>query len=448
MKNKKLLGVLGVAALLLAGNFAIQEAKEVDAASIAAGTQLYLTPNANWKVDNARFAAYFFGNGEAWVSMTDSNSDGIYEVTSPNKSYTNVIFCRMNPNAAANNWNNKWNQTADLTYDGTNNHYTVKEGTWDKGGGTWSVFKEAGEEIQAWESLSGEISGFKNDGYYVRQTEIYLNNTAVEDLLKLDNGFHADASELVRTTYFEGDQLWMTGENINSGYGTTADGKMNHFTYQNGVKVVDYTVADSTGMEAWYQTMMDLEINEEQGWTANGEIYSSKNANLIEWFKAFTAPCYKGFKADQSNYITFEHVEIEKVGTSLELRLYTVAGDTGKLSSGSSLFSKATVTLSTKTTLAGEFNGWDTNKTALHTTDAEGYLYTEVTFAAGTQVFKIVDAAHSDINGGWLGKADLTVTGIVLGDADKDGNCVFTAEAGTYLFKYQSSTKKLEVTKI
>ena len=52
----------------------------------------------------------------------------------------NVIFCRMNPGAAANNWNNKWNQTADLTTptDGKN-LYTVKDGTWDKGGGTWSV---------------------------------------------------------------------------------------------------------------------------------------------------------------------------------------------------------------------------------------------------------------------------------------------------------------------
>jgi hypothetical protein len=100
---------------------------------------LYLKPNSNWKEANARFAAYFFGNGETWVSMTDADADGIYEVTVP-AGYPNVIFCRMNPSAAANNWNNKWNQTADLTVptDGTN-CYTVKDGTWDKGGGTWSV---------------------------------------------------------------------------------------------------------------------------------------------------------------------------------------------------------------------------------------------------------------------------------------------------------------------
>ena len=109
-------------------------------ASAEAATTLYLTPNANWKVDNARFAAYFFGNGEKWVSMTDSDKDGIYEVAVP-AGYPNVIFCRMNPNASANNWNNKWNQTADLTVPTSGaNHYTVKEGTWDKGGGTWSTF--------------------------------------------------------------------------------------------------------------------------------------------------------------------------------------------------------------------------------------------------------------------------------------------------------------------
>ena len=111
------------------------------AASIPAGTKFYLTPNANWNESNARFAVYFFGNGEEWVSMTKvAGETNLYEVTSPNKSFQNLIFCRMNPSASANNWNNKWNQTSDLTFDGTKNHYTVKNGTWDKGGGTWSIW--------------------------------------------------------------------------------------------------------------------------------------------------------------------------------------------------------------------------------------------------------------------------------------------------------------------
>lgn len=104
---------------------------------------LYLVPNNNWKVDGARFAAYFFNaSGNTWVSMTDKDADGIYEVNIPvgYKVGENVIFCRMNPSSTANSWSTKWNQTEDLVIptDGKN-LYTVKEDTWDKGGGSWSV---------------------------------------------------------------------------------------------------------------------------------------------------------------------------------------------------------------------------------------------------------------------------------------------------------------------
>ena len=99
---------------------------------------LYLKPNSNWLQANARFAAYFFGNGEKWVSMTRVGDD-IYGVNIPD-GYTSVIFCRMNPSATANNWGNKWNQTGDLTIptDGKN-LYTINNGSWDAG--SWSTKK-------------------------------------------------------------------------------------------------------------------------------------------------------------------------------------------------------------------------------------------------------------------------------------------------------------------
>ena len=118
-------------------------------AMAADGTQVYLVPNSNWKSDNARFAIYYFGNGDGWADMTDSNGDGVYEAVVP-AGYSNVIFCRMNPSASANNWNNKWNQTADLTVptDG-NNCYTVKEGTWDNGDGTWGSYVVPTLDVEA-----------------------------------------------------------------------------------------------------------------------------------------------------------------------------------------------------------------------------------------------------------------------------------------------------------
>ena len=71
--------------------------------------------------------------------MTASDEDGIYEVVAP-EGYPSVIFCRMNPGASANNWNNKWNQTGDLTLPtNSNNLYTKTSSTWDGDiSGTWS----------------------------------------------------------------------------------------------------------------------------------------------------------------------------------------------------------------------------------------------------------------------------------------------------------------------
>ena len=126
---------------------------------IAKENTLYLVPNDNWNVDNARFAVYFFGNGETWVSMTKVEGESnMYEVAVPtDKVYPSVIFCRMNPGTTANNWTNKWNQTADLKAptDGTN-CYTVKAGTWDKGGGTWSTVNKAGC-THVWEEKTGTV---------------------------------------------------------------------------------------------------------------------------------------------------------------------------------------------------------------------------------------------------------------------------------------------------
>ena len=124
---------------------------------------VYLKPNSNWKQSNARFAAYFYADGKEakWNSMNDLDGDGVYSCEIPT-GYTSVIFCRMNPAHTDNRWNTGedteetkrvWNQTKDLTVpanNNINNLYTVKEGTWDKGDGTWS----AGPHKNGWQDLS------------------------------------------------------------------------------------------------------------------------------------------------------------------------------------------------------------------------------------------------------------------------------------------------------
>ena len=109
-------------------------------------TKLYMKPNSNWKQSKAWFAAYFC-NGTAtatWVKMTDSNNDGIFEVEAPSGPHKNVIFCRMNSAKTALDWDSKWNQTADLVYDGKKNQYDItgwdKSGNWNSTANTYNYF--------------------------------------------------------------------------------------------------------------------------------------------------------------------------------------------------------------------------------------------------------------------------------------------------------------------
>ncbi len=106
-------------------------------------TKLYLNPNI-WDMLSARFAAYFYGNGEKWVSMTDADGDGVYEVTIPtDKTYPYVIFVRMNPDKTTNNWDNKWNQTKGdngVKVNG-NEGKVMKITSWDNQTTGWSQYE-------------------------------------------------------------------------------------------------------------------------------------------------------------------------------------------------------------------------------------------------------------------------------------------------------------------
>ena len=139
--NKKIL----IAGLLTLASVAgvvgtVGNATKVEA---ALPTKVYLDPNM-WDGSSARFAAYFWDSASAtWHNMTDTDGDGIFEVNVP-ANCKKVIFGRMNKTSTANNWNNVWNQTEDLTLptDGKN-LYTISG--WDNGsngksGGSWGTY--------------------------------------------------------------------------------------------------------------------------------------------------------------------------------------------------------------------------------------------------------------------------------------------------------------------
>ena len=103
--------------------------------------EFYLIPNSNWLQANARFAIYAYnGSASTWTDMSPvAGVTGKYHAT-VDDAYTTLIFCRMNPNTTANNWDKetKWNQTDNLTGWGDNDCFTLTENSWDAG--TWSKY--------------------------------------------------------------------------------------------------------------------------------------------------------------------------------------------------------------------------------------------------------------------------------------------------------------------
>lgn len=102
---------------------------------------LYFKANNYWIGNTNRYSAYFYGNGEKWVSMKIVDGETqVFECEAPS-GYPNVIFCAMNKNTTGNGWGDKWNQTNDLTIPtDTKNYYIYNDNSWDKGGGSWSTY--------------------------------------------------------------------------------------------------------------------------------------------------------------------------------------------------------------------------------------------------------------------------------------------------------------------
>lgn len=102
----------------------------------------------HWLSDNARLVAYIWTDNISaqWHDMKAVGDTKIYRFELPdNFDYgCKIIFCRMNPSSTANNWDNRWNQTADLqTPTNGNNMLTIPSNGWDGAKGTWSKYTPA-----------------------------------------------------------------------------------------------------------------------------------------------------------------------------------------------------------------------------------------------------------------------------------------------------------------
>lgn len=132
--------------------------------------RIYFKPSGNWKLDNARFAAYFFkseNNSEnTWRDLKKTEND-LYTCNIPG-GYDMVIFCRMNPKNPDNRWNKdddteenkpKWNQTGDLSINPEHNN---KGNCFEMTGKEWEV---SGSWSTYWETSTTYTVTLKSSSY-------------------------------------------------------------------------------------------------------------------------------------------------------------------------------------------------------------------------------------------------------------------------------------------
>ena len=161
---------------------------------------IYLKPNANWKADGARFAAYFYLNSDGekhkWMSMLATDEEGVFYCNYPTEeAYDRVVFCRMKGNEEYNDWGNRYDQTNGIDLYTGGNLYTINDGQWGGEGnnnsgatGTWSYKWKAPTytvtlEKTTYGKYTVELNGQK---YYSSQSEdVVINNVPVESTLRL-----------------------------------------------------------------------------------------------------------------------------------------------------------------------------------------------------------------------------------------------------------------------
>ena len=293
-----LVALVMVLGMLPAGGLHIH-AHAAEAVTMTGGEVLYLKPNSNWVMGNARFAAYFFGEGYTWADLEPvPDNEGYYQVTAPEGSWTNVIFCRMNPTTGTNDWTYKWNQTDDLSYDGVNNLFTVPDGSWDGAITGWSQWTPAVSEPCDHEGHSKErcaLCGLTEGIHSYDETTHLCACGAVEEFTVIILDIHMD-SEIGRITAPYGSDISAQAAEIVEAINQQDPG----YTFSCWIDTTSWEEAQLTTMPGENITVLTVVtfLKFDIFYYAGGELYHTAQTSYTSSYKynePETAPTREGY---------------------------------------------------------------------------------------------------------------------------------------------------------
>ncbi len=265
--------------------------------STATTRTVYLNPNAygDWSKGDERYAIYCFGSGDEWYDFAsfDAGCEGtLYRATIDTK-YTGYVICRMNGATTENNWDNKWDQTDDITAaDGAYCKITGMTGdpakatcTWSYQpfrvclSGTWMAF--AGETI----SLSATSAGATHYQWYKGGTnESNIIDGATSSTYTKTNCTHEDGG-----TYYC--KAWVSGHESDAAWSEGYGVRVPYLAIQTGGGGDRYdldfvrasTSADSATCEIYRGVAWDYEMRVMDGVDARGNTGTMTSDNCTKW---------------------------------------------------------------------------------------------------------------------------------------------------------------------
>lgn len=289
----------------------------------------------------------------------------------------------------------------------------------------------ASETVSANEQVKELFKDYYNGSSYIKNSSIKFDSAYFGEL---ETYFHAGSTVLDRTTYYHGNELWMSrgtegagysyyGSAANNGGVTNATAETELVTPANPKVVL--TGEGKESMEDYYVTMKDLMVDsffyEENTWTTLSEgVYKTENADIMDKFRLFTAPCFLNYEEDGDkleHYLTLSKATVTKSNDGLVLSLYVDETDSGKVvgdpdSEGHYLLSQATVSY--------EADVWDgtTVSTSLKGAGTEADPYLISSGADLAYVKSVVDAATSISQTPFKSKYLKMTTNIDMGNRD------------------------------
>ena len=266
----------------------------------------------------------------------------------------------------------------------------------------------ASETVSANEQVKELFKDYYNGSSYIKNSSIKFDSANFGELATY---FHAGSTVLDRTTYYHGNELWMSRGTEGAGYSyygsAENNGGVTNATAEKALETpanpkVVLTGEGKESMEDYYVTMKDLMVDSffygENTWTTLSEgVYKTENADIMDKFRLFTAPCFLNYEEDGDkleHYLTLSKATVTKSGAGLVLSLYVDGTDSGKVvgeadSEGDYLLSQATVSY--------EADVWDgtTVSTSLKGAGTEADPYLISSGADLAYVKSVVDAATS-----------------------------------------------------